>query len=87
MEDKEFILESVRRLERWENTPRPVPDATRKKKRKESAGRISALITQVSELTDKISELTEQLQPYNDYCPLLKSWKSGFRAIKKATNY
>ena len=26
MEDKEFILESARRLERWENTPRPVPD-------------------------------------------------------------
>lgn len=26
MEDKDFILESARRLERWENTPRPVPD-------------------------------------------------------------
>ena len=26
MEDKEFILESARRLERWENTPRPVAD-------------------------------------------------------------
>ena len=26
MEDKEFILESARRLERWENTPRAVPD-------------------------------------------------------------
>ena len=26
MEEKEFILESARRLERWENTPRPVPD-------------------------------------------------------------
>ena len=26
MDDKEFILESARRLERWENTPRPVPD-------------------------------------------------------------
>ena len=26
MEDNEFILESARRLERWENTPRPVPD-------------------------------------------------------------
>ena len=26
MEDKEFIMESARRLERWENTPRAVPD-------------------------------------------------------------
>ena len=26
MEDNEFILESARRLERWENTPRRVPD-------------------------------------------------------------
>ena len=26
VQDKEFILESARRLERWENTPRPVPD-------------------------------------------------------------
>ena len=91
MEDKEFILESARRLERWENTPRPVPDdyadmnrdeliklaiyqrerleesdAARKKEREESAGRISALTTQVSELTDKISELTEQLRKNNE---------------------
>ena len=91
MEDKEFILESARRLERWENTPRPVPDdyadinrdelarlaiyqrkrmeeaeAIRRKEHEESAGRISALTTQVSELTDKLSELTEQLRKNNE---------------------
>ena len=91
MEDKEFILESARRLERWENTPRAVPDgyadmnrdelarlaiyqrermeeaeAIRRKEHEESAGRISALTTQVSELTDKLSELTEQLRKNNE---------------------
>ena len=91
MEDKEFILESARRLERWENTPRPVPsdyadmnrdelvklaiyqrermeeaEAIRRKEHEESAGRISALMTQVSELTDKLSELTEQLRNSNE---------------------
>ena len=104
MEDKKFILESARRLERWENTPRPVPDdyadknrdelvkltiyqrermeeaeairrkeheekeaeAIRRKEHEESAGRISALTTQVSELTDKLSALTEQLRKNNE---------------------
>ena len=91
MEDKEFILESARRLERWENTPSPVPDdyadmnrdelarlaiyqrermeeaeAIRRKEYEESAGRISALTIQVSELTDKLSTLTEQLRKNNE---------------------
>ena len=84
-------MESACRLERWENTPRPVPDdyaymnrdeliklaiyqrerleesaAARKKEREESAGRISALTVQVSELTDKLSELMEQLRKNNE---------------------
>ena len=84
MEDKEFILESARRLERWENTPRPVPDdyadmnrdeliklaiyqrerleesdAARKKEREESAGSISALAAQVSELTEQLRKNNE----------------------------
>ena len=91
MEDKEFILESARRLERWENTPRPVPndyadmnrdeliklaiyqrerleeaEIARRKEHEESAGRISALTVQVSELTAKLSALTEQLRKNNE---------------------
>ena len=37
-----------------------------RKEHEESAGRISALTTQVSELTDKLSTLTEQLRKNNE---------------------
>lgn len=87
MEDKEFILESARRLKRWEETPRRVSDdytdmtrdelikliiyqrelmeeteALRKKEREDSAGRISALAAEVSELNKRVGELTEMLK-------------------------
>lgn len=80
MEDKDFISESARRLERWENTPRPVPDdyadMNRDKLIKlaiyqrecmeemESARKESD--RRISELTDKISELTELLRKGNE---------------------
>ena len=90
MEDKDFILESARRLERWENTPRPVPDdyadmnrdeliklaiyqrermeemeSARKKEREDSAGMISGLTAEVSELNRRVGELTEMLRASN----------------------
>ena len=49
MEDKEFILESARRLERWKNTPRPVPDDYADMNRDE-------LIRLVAYLTDRLGE-------------------------------
>ena len=80
MEDKEFILESARRLERWENTPRPVPDdyadmnrdeliklaiyQRERMERAEAARKESD--RRISELTDKISALTEQLRKNNE---------------------
>ena len=80
MEDKEFILESARRLERWENTPRPVPDGYADMNRDELIKLIAYLTDRLeeseaarkendrrmSELSDKISELTEQLRKTND---------------------
>ena len=72
MEDKEFILESARRLERWENTPRPVPNDYADMNRDEL---IKLAIYQrerleeaeiVSELTAKLSALTEQLRKNNE---------------------
>lgn len=80
MEDKDFILESARRLERWENTPRPVPDdyadmnrdeliklaiyQRERMEEMESARKESD--RRISELTDKISELTELLRKGNE---------------------
>ena len=80
MEDKEFILESARRLERWENTPRPVAadyaDMNRDELIKlaiyqrermdemESARKESD--RKNAELTDKLSALTEQLRKNNE---------------------
>ena len=49
MEDREFILESARRLERWENTPRAVPDGYADMSRDE-------LIKLVAYLTDRLEE-------------------------------
>jgi len=49
MEDKDFILESARRLERWENTPRPVPDGYADMNRDE-------LIKLVAYLTERLEE-------------------------------
>ena len=49
MEDKEFIMESARRLERWENTPRPVPDGYADMSRDE-------LIKLVTYLTGRLEE-------------------------------
>ena len=80
MEDKEFILESARGLERWENTPRPVAadyaDMNRDELIKlaiyqrermdemESARKESD--RKNAELTDKLSALTEQLRKNNE---------------------
>ena len=49
MEDREFILESARRLERWENTPRAVPDGYADMSRDE-------LIKLVAYLTERLEE-------------------------------
>lgn len=49
MEDKEFILESARRLERWENTPRAVPDGYADMNRDE-------LIKLAAYLTERLEE-------------------------------
>ena len=49
MEDRKFILESARRLERWENTPRPVPDGYADMSRDE-------LIKLVAYLTERLEE-------------------------------
>ena len=49
MEDKEFMLESARRLERWEDTPRPVPDGYADMSRDE-------LIKLVACLTERLDE-------------------------------
>lgn len=80
MEDKDFILESARRLERWENTPRPVPDdyadmnrdeliklaiyQRERMEEMESARKESD--RKNAELTDKLSALTEQLRKNNE---------------------
>lgn len=80
MEDKDFILESARRLERWENTPRCVADDYADMNRDELIKLIVYLREhleeadfarkesdrRISELTDKISELTEQLRKSNE---------------------
>ena len=80
MEDRDFILESARRLERWENTPRPVPDGYADMNRDELI-KLAAYLTErleeseatrkesdrrMSELSDRISELTEQLRKTNE---------------------
>ena len=49
MEDKEFIVESAGRLERWENAPRPVPDGYADMSREE-------LIKLVVYLQDRLEE-------------------------------
>ena len=80
MEDKEFILESARRLERWENTPRPVPEdyadmnrdelikliIYQRERMEESDAARKESDRRISELTDKISELTELLCKSNE---------------------
>ena len=80
MEDKEFILESAHRLERWENTPRPVPDGYADMNRDELI-KLAAYLTErleeseaarketdrrMSELSDKLTDLTEQLRKTNE---------------------
>lgn len=80
MDDKEFILESARRLERWENTPRPVPDDYADMNRdeliklaiyqRERMEELEAARKETdrknAELTDKLSALTEQLRKSNE---------------------
>ena len=80
MEDKEFILESARRLERWENTSRPVPEdyadmnrdelikliIYQRERMEESDAARKESDRRISELTDKISELTELLRKSNE---------------------
>lgn len=80
MEDKEFILESAGRLERWENTPRPVPDGYADMSREElirlvvylqerleeSDAARKADSRRMSEMADKISELMELLRKSNE---------------------
>ena len=80
MEDKDFILESARRLERWENTPQRVADDYADMNRDELIKLIAYLRERleeadfarkesdrrISDLTDKVSELTEQLRKGND---------------------
>lgn len=80
MEDKDFILESARRLERWENTPRPVPDdyadmnrdeliklaVYQRERMEEMESARKESDRRISELTDKISELTELLRKGNE---------------------
>ena len=78
--ENEFILESARRLERWENTPRPVPDGYadmnrdeliklaiyQRERMEEMEAARKESDRRISELTDKISELTEQLRKNNE---------------------
>lgn len=80
MEDKEFILESARRLERWENTPRPVPDdyadmnrdelvklaIYQRERMEEMEAARKESDRKNAELTDKLSALTEQLRKNNE---------------------
>ena len=61
MNRDELIKLAIYQRERMEEV-----EATRRKEHEESAGRISALTTQVSELTDKLSTLTEQLRKNNE---------------------
>ena len=80
MEDKEFILESARRLERWENTPRPVPDdyadmnrdeliklaIYQRERMEEMEAARKESDRKNAELTGRISELTELLRKSNE---------------------
>ena len=91
MEDKEFILESARRLERWENTPRPVPDGYADMNRDELI-KLAAYLTErleeseaarketdrrMSELSDKLTDLTEQLRKTNENMSAMAVQLSG----------
>ena len=80
MEEKEFILESARRLERWENTPRPVPDdyadmnrdeliklaIYQRERMEEMEAARKESDRKNAELTGRISELTELLRKSNE---------------------
>ena len=80
MEDRNFILESARRLERWENTPRPVPDdyadmnrdeliklaIYQRERMEEMEAARKESDRKNAELTGRISELTELLRKSNE---------------------
>ena len=80
MEEKEFILELARRLERWENTPRPVPDdyadmnrdeliklaIYQRERMEEMEAARKESDRKNAELTGRISELTELLRKSNE---------------------
>lgn len=80
MEDKDFILESARRLERWENTPRRVADGYADMNRDELIRLIIYLQERLeetdlarresdrknAELSAKLTELTELLRKGNE---------------------
>ena len=80
MKDKEFILESARRLERWEETPRPVPEdyadmnrdelikqaIYQRKRMEEMEAARKETDRKNAELTDKLSALTGQLRKSNE---------------------
>ena len=91
MEDKEFILESARGLERWENTPRPVPDdyadmnrdelikliIYQRERMEEADAARKESDRRISELTDKISELTGMLRKSNETTSAIAVRMSG----------
>ena len=80
MKDKEFILESARRLERWENTSRPVPDdyadmnrdeliklaIYQRERMEEMEAARKETDRRNATLTEQLSALTEQLRKSNE---------------------
>ena len=69
MEDKEFILESARRLERWENTPRPVSEDYADMNRNE-------LIKLAIYQREHMKEM-EAARKFLEYIGKLYGWKRG----------
>ena len=69
MEDKEFILESARRLERWENTPRPVSEDYADMNRNE-------LIKLAIYQREHMEEM-EAARKFLEYIGKLYGWKRG----------
>ena len=94
MEDKEFILESARRLERWENTSRPVADDYADMNRDELIKLIAYLrerleeaerereesACRISDLSARVSALTEKISGLTD---MLRKSQEGQSALLK----
>ena len=91
MEENEFILESARRMEAWEKTPKPVGDdyadmdrdelirliIYQRERMEEADAARKESDRRISELTDRISDLTEMLRQSNEHASVMASQLSG----------